>query len=163
SKDHQSRFLNRDHLMKAHALYEKYGGPAIIVARFVPIVRTFAPFVAGVGTMTYSAFFMYNDVSAIDWALGVIDAGLFTGTRRFAGNLLFVLLVLGLIAAFFAGGPKVPGAGALVLNLKGDLVEQLTAQTPSGMLNSVISGAKEETLLKDVLDALAAAKEDKRI
>ncbi|MBS0657051.1 MAG: DedA family protein [Verrucomicrobia bacterium] len=80
SKDHHSRFLNRDHLMKAHEFYEKYGGRAIILARFVPIVRTFAPFVAGVGTMTYSAFFLYNVVGAIVWVVGFVGAGYFFGT-----------------------------------------------------------------------------------
>lgn len=75
-----NRFFNRDHLMKAHAFYEKYGGRAIILARFVPIVRTFAPFVAGVGTMAYGKFFLYNVVGAVLWV------GLFIGGGYLVGN-----------------------------------------------------------------------------
>ena len=61
------RALNRDHLAKAHAFFEKYGGKAIILGRFVPIVRTFVPFVAGAGTMTYSTFALYNITGGIIW------------------------------------------------------------------------------------------------
>jgi len=75
-----SRFFKKAHLMKAHAFYEKYGGRAIILARFVPIVRTFAPFVAGVGEMTYAKFFIYNVTGAIFWVGGFVGAGYFFGT-----------------------------------------------------------------------------------
>ena len=61
------RALNRDHLAKAHAFFEKYGGKAIILGRFVPIVRTFVPFIAGAGTMTYSTFALYNITGGIIW------------------------------------------------------------------------------------------------
>ncbi|MCC7185713.1 MAG: DedA family protein [Acidobacteria bacterium] len=68
------RMLNRDHLNKAHAFFEKYGGMAIIMGRFVPIVRTFVPFVAGAGTMTYSYFALCNVAGAIIW-VGVCAGG----------------------------------------------------------------------------------------
>ena len=91
-----SRFFKKEYLMKAHAFYEKYGGRAIILARFVPIVRTFAPFVAGVGTMNYAQFIVYNVTGAILWV------GLFVGAGYFFGNLPFVrenikLVILGII------------------------------------------------------------------
>ena len=91
-----SRFFKREYLMKAHAFYEKYGGRAIILARFVPIVRTFAPFVAGVGTMNYAKFIVYNVTGAILWVC------LFVGAGYFFGNLPFVrenikIVILGII------------------------------------------------------------------
>jgi membrane-associated protein len=91
-----SRFLKKEYLMKAHAFYEKYGGRAIILARFVPIVRTFAPFVAGVGTMNYGKFILYNVTGAILWV------GIFVGAGFFFGNLPFVrenlkVVILGII------------------------------------------------------------------
>ena len=91
-----SRFLNKAHLMKAHAFYERYGGRAIILARFVPIVRTFAPFVAGVGAMTYSKFALYNVSGAFLWV------GIFLGGGYYFGGLEIVqknmkLVILGII------------------------------------------------------------------
>ncbi len=68
------RLLNRDHLSKAHAFFERYGGKAIILGRFVPIVRTFVPFVAGAGTMTYSTFALYNITGAFIW-VGICTLG----------------------------------------------------------------------------------------
>jgi|SRR5687768_6838695 len=74
-----SRFLKKEYLDKAHAFYEKYGGRAIIFARFVPIVRTFAPFVAGAGYMTYSKFLLYNITGGIIWIALFVFAGYFFG------------------------------------------------------------------------------------
>jgi membrane-associated protein len=69
------RLLNRDHLNQAHAFFEKYGGKAIVLGRFVPIVRTFVPFVAGAGYMSYGAFAMYNVVGALLWVLSCFGLG----------------------------------------------------------------------------------------
>jgi membrane-associated protein len=68
------RMLNRNHLVRAHEFFEKYGGKAIVLGRFVPIVRTFVPFVAGAGTMTYSTFAFYNVTGAILW-VGICTLG----------------------------------------------------------------------------------------
>ena len=77
------RLLNRKHLIRAQEFYEKYGGKTIILARFVPIVRTFAPFVAGVGKMNYFRFALYNVVGAIAWVLICVGAGVAFGQREF--------------------------------------------------------------------------------
>ena len=74
-----SRWLNKKHLQRTHEFYEKYGGKTIILARFVPIVRTFAPFVAGVGSMTYAKFLSFNVVGAIAWVLSLLLAGYYFG------------------------------------------------------------------------------------
>jgi len=90
------RFLKKEYLDRTHAFFEKYGGKTIIIARFVPIVRTFAPFVAGVGEMTYVHFITYNIVGGIAWVT------LFTVLGYGFGNLPFIkehfsLVVIGII------------------------------------------------------------------
>ena len=74
-----SRFFNKEHLARTHQFYEKYGGKTIIIARFVPIIRTFAPFVAGIGSMTYGKFLAYNVIGAILWIFSLTLAGYFFG------------------------------------------------------------------------------------
>jgi len=74
-----SRWLNRKHLERTHEFYEKYGGKTIIIARFMPIIRTFAPFVAGIGKMSYGKFLLYNVVGGIVWIAGFTYAGYFFG------------------------------------------------------------------------------------
>jgi len=73
------RLLNRDHLTKAHAFFEKYGGKAIVLGRFVPIVRTFVPFVAGAAQMSSASFVFYNLTGGIVWVLACVGAGLLFG------------------------------------------------------------------------------------
>jgi membrane-associated protein len=72
-----SRLLNKEHLMRAHRFYERYGGKAIFLARFVPIIRTFAPFVAGIGQMSYARFALYNVTGGIVWVNSFLLAGYF--------------------------------------------------------------------------------------
>jgi membrane-associated protein len=85
------RWLKKSYLDKTHAFFEKHGGKTIILARFVPIVRTFAPFVAGVGRMTYSKFLLYNVVGGILWV------GLFVWAGYFFGNLPIVKENFGIV------------------------------------------------------------------
>jgi membrane-associated protein len=75
------RLLNRDHLMKAHAFFERHGGKAIVMGRFVPIVRTFVPFVAGCGSMSYPQFAFYNVSGGALWVGLCVGAGYFFGSR----------------------------------------------------------------------------------
>jgi membrane-associated protein len=91
------RFLRKDYLDRTHAFYEKHGGKTIILARFVPIIRTFAPFVAGVGAMSYPKFITYNIVGAVLWV------GLFVPAGYFFGNIPavrenFTVVILAIIA-----------------------------------------------------------------
>jgi membrane-associated protein len=78
------RFLKKEYLDRTHRFYERYGGKTIIIARFVPIVRTFAPFVAGIGAMSYGRFIVYNVVGGAAWV------GLFVYGGYFFGNIEFV-------------------------------------------------------------------------
>lgn len=93
-----SRFLNRKHLEKTHEFYERYGGKTIIIARFVPIVRTFAPFVAGVGSMTYFRFMSFNIVGAVLWVFSMTLAGYFFGgleivKKNFSAVILMIIFI----------------------------------------------------------------------
>lgn len=91
-----SRIFKREYLDKTHAFYEKYGGKTIILARFVPIVRTFAPFVAGMGDMHYGKFIRYNIIGALLWVGLLTYAGYFFGTQPIVQN-NFGLMVIGII------------------------------------------------------------------
>jgi membrane-associated protein len=91
-----SRFFKQEYLRRTQKFYEKYGGKTIIIARFVPIVRTFAPFLAGVGSMSYSKFGLYNVVGAALWVGLLVPAGYFFGAIPVVQN-NFSLVVLGII------------------------------------------------------------------
>jgi membrane-associated protein len=79
-----ARYFKKEYLDRTHAFYEKHGGKTIIIARFIPIIRTFAPFVAGIGRMSYGRFLAFNVVGGVGWVL------LLTGAGYFFGNIPFV-------------------------------------------------------------------------
>ncbi len=94
-KGETSRLLNRKHLQRAHEFYEKYGGVTIILARFIPIVRTFAPFVAGVGSMHYPRFALYNVTGAFIWVLLFLIGGWwFGGLESVQENFKLVIVAI---------------------------------------------------------------------
>lgn len=74
-----SRFLNKKHLLRAQAFYEEYGAKTIVLARFVPVIRTFAPFVAGIGRMSYWRFALFNVVGGVAWVVSMTMAGYWFG------------------------------------------------------------------------------------
>lgn len=99
------RMLNRKHLDRAHAFFEKYGGKAVILGRFVPIVRTFVPFVAGAGSMTYGKFVLYNIVGGVAWVGVCVGAGYFFGNFRFVKEnfeaVVIAIIVISLLPLVF--------------------------------------------------------------
>jgi len=90
------RLIKPEYLTKTHQFFERYGGKTIILARFVPIVRTFAPFVAGSGAMDYRRFMMFNVVGAVAWVVTLVPAGWFFGSLPWVKK-NFELVVLGII------------------------------------------------------------------
>ena len=93
------RFLKKEHLDRTHAFYERHGGKTIILARFIPIIRTFAPFVAGVGAMTYGRFITYNVIGGIAWVAIFTLAGYFFGQVPFVQeNFTYVVVAIILIS-----------------------------------------------------------------
>lgn len=95
------RLLKQSYLDKTHAFYEKHGGKTIIFARFVPIVRTFAPFVAGIGRMEYRQFLSYNVIGALLWVIGFSYAGFFFGNMPFVRKnleyLIFGIIIVSML------------------------------------------------------------------
>jgi len=90
-----TRFLNREHLERTHRFYEKYGGKTIIIARFMPIIRTFAPFVAGIGSMNYGRFIVYNVVGGLLWVVLFVGGGyLFGNIPMVKRNFTLVIMVI---------------------------------------------------------------------
>jgi membrane-associated protein len=91
------RVLNREHLARAHHFFERYGGKAVVLGRFVPIVRTFVPFVAGAGSMTYPKFALYNVVGALAWVGICLGGGYVFGNVPIVRD-NFTLVALGIVA-----------------------------------------------------------------
>jgi membrane-associated protein len=114
------RFLKKEYLDRTQVFYDKYGGITIIIARFVPIVRTFAPFVAGVGKMKYGQFFLYNVIGGVLWTQLFVFAGYFFGNIAFVrDNFSLVVIAIILISIL-------PGIFEFVRNKR----KKKTARTP---------------------------------
>lgn len=96
---HDYRWLNKDALRRTHDFFEKHGGKTIILARFVPVVRTFAPFVAGVSDMTHTRFQMFNITGAVLWVAGLVTAGYFFGNIPVVRDHLTAIVLVGVGAA----------------------------------------------------------------
>ncbi|MDQ1331375.1 MAG: rane-associated protein, partial [Thermodesulfobacteriota bacterium] len=98
-----SRIFRKEYLDKTHRFYEKYGGKTIIIARFVPIVRTFAPFVAGVGAMTYLKFLAYNIAGGILWIFSIMLAGFYFGNIPVVKNNFTIVIIVIVIISILPG------------------------------------------------------------
>lgn len=99
------RFLKREYLLKTEEFYHKHGGKTIIFARFIPIIRTFAPFIAGVGTMKYSRFIAYNIVGGFIWVAGFVMAGYLFGNipavKKNFTLVIFAIIILSVLPPLF--------------------------------------------------------------
>lgn len=94
-----TRFIKKAHLLKAHAFYERHGGKAIVLARFIPIIRTFAPFVAGIALMHPTTFFFFNIAGCILWVGSLVSAGFFLGNTPFVRDNFAIIVYLIIIVS----------------------------------------------------------------
>ena len=102
----QKKWIKKEHLNKTHKLYSQHGGKIIIFARFIPIVRTIAPFVAGAGKMNYKTFFKFNVGGALLWILIFLSGGYFFGNLKvvqenFSFVIILIVIVFSVIPLFF--------------------------------------------------------------
>jgi len=99
----EGKLLKREHLDKTHAFYEKHGGKTIIFARFMPIIRTFAPFVAGIGTMRYRLFVLFSALGSVAWIGSITLAGYFFGNIPVVKNNLTLIILAVILISFLPG------------------------------------------------------------
>ncbi|MBC6611861.1 DedA family protein [Hymenobacter sp. BT507] len=101
----KSRFLKREHLLKTQEFYVKHGAKTLILARFIPIIRTFAPFVAGMGTMSYARFLAYNVIGGILWVILLVGVGFLFGqvpiVQKNFSLVVVAIIVLSILPAVF--------------------------------------------------------------
>lgn len=96
---HDYRWINKDAMRRTHDFFERHGGKTIILARFVPVVRTFAPFVAGISDMTHTRFQMYNVAGAVAWVASLVTGGYFFGNMPWVRDHLTAIVLIGVGAA----------------------------------------------------------------
>ena len=96
----KGRFIKREHLDRTHAFYEKHGGKTIVIARFMPIIRTFAPFVAGIGMMRYRLFVLYSGLGSIVWIAGLTVTGYLFGNIPLIRNNLTLIILAVIVLSF---------------------------------------------------------------
>ena len=94
------KFIKKDYIEKTKEFYKKHGGKTIIYARFIPIIRTFAPFIAGIGKMEYKKFLIYNIIGAVTWIALFLFAGYYFGTITFVKTHLVQIIYLIIVASF---------------------------------------------------------------
>ena len=99
----EGRFIKQEHLDKTHIFYEKHGGKTVMIARFMPVIRTFAPFVAGIGQMRYRLFVLFSAAGSVVWIGSLTLAGFFFGNIPLVKNNL-TLIILGVILLSFLPG-----------------------------------------------------------
>jgi membrane-associated protein len=115
-------FIKKVYIDKTNGFYDKYGGATIFVARFVPLVRTFAPFLAGVGAMKYRRFLLYNVLGAVSWTLVVVLSGYYLGTFSIVKENMSLLILLVLAVT----------AGTILLILAGLIQAYRQKKRPEG-------------------------------
>lgn len=102
---YENRLIKKEHLEKTHHFFEKYGGKTIIIARFIPIVRTIAPFIAGVGQMTYRRFFSYNVIGGLLWVILYLFGGYFFGNlpviKKNFTLVIYIIIVSSILPALW--------------------------------------------------------------
>ena len=108
--DRQTRFINKRHLEEAHRFYERHGGKTIVLARFIPIIRTFAPFVAGIAYMNYSRFLFFNVTGGFAWVGGLLGVGYLFGNLPVVKNnftaVIYIIILISITPILAEFGKK---------------------------------------------------------